>query len=183
MNTFAYCAASFRRSVMKAARVQPLLSPPITAEIFDPAWLTGYDFLYLKLHGLPEEIYWYGDDWTTALRATQILAANLERTVVFVANCHLFQANNGQHPTSPFLTALLGAGARAVVGGAGQNFAKCHTIHGADRLGQTFRRLLQLHLPPYTAFRLTQLALTARPYKNLADLDALNFRYFAGGPP
>ena len=188
MKTFAYCAAEFQHSVRKAAGVQPLLSPPATAETFDPAWLESRDFLYLKLHGLPEEIYWYGDNWITALRATQILAANLTGTIVFVANCHLFQANpsttlgtgNGGHPTSPMLSALLGAGARAVIGGSGENYAKRHSVHGADRLGRAFRYLLQFGFPPYTAFRTAQLALTLKPHKDRADLDALNFRYFRG---
>ena len=183
MKTFAYCAAEFQHSVRQAAGVQPLLSPPVTAEIFDLRWLQGHDFIYLKLHGLPEEAYWYGDNWITALRATQILATNLTGTTVFVANCHLFQGNNGHHPTSPMLAALLGAGARTVVGGSGENYAKRHSIHGADRLGRAFRYLLQLGLHPYTAFRLAQLMLSLKPHKDRADLDALNFRYFPGGSP
>jgi hypothetical protein len=183
MNVFAYCAAEFQESVRKAAGVVPLLSPPATAHSFNPCWLEGHDFIYLKLHGLPKEIHWYGDGWITALRATQICAANLRGTVVFVANCHLYQANNGSHPTSPMLNALLAAGARAVVGGSGDNYAKRHSVYGADRLGRAFRYLLQFRLPPYTAFRLAQLLLTFRPHKEPADLDALEFRYFAGGSP
>ena len=188
MKVFAYCAAEFQHSVTKAAGVQPLLSPPATAEIFHPSWLERYDFLYFKLEGLPEEIYWYGDNWITALRATQILAADLRGTVVFVANCHLFQTNNGHHPTSPMLAALLAAGARAVIGGSGKNYAKRHSVHGADRLGRTFRHLLQLGLPPYIAFRLAlawlHLSFNFRSHQSakerLADQDTLEFRYFAG---
>ena len=184
MKVFAYCAASFEQSVTKAAGVAPFLSPPLTADRFHPPWLEGHDFIYLKLHGLPEEVYWYGDKWLTALRATQILATDLRGTTVFVANCHLFQqASNGSQPTSPMLNALLSAGARAVVGGAGQNYAKSHTVHGADRLGRAFRYLLQFGFSPFTAFRLARLALSLKPHKDPADLDALNFRYFPGGSP
>lgn len=191
MRTFAYCAAEFCISVRRAAGVVPLLSPPVTARIFDPRWLEGRDFIYLKLHGLPEEVYWYGDNWLTALCATQILAADLRGTVVFVANCHLYQNGNGSHPTSPMLNALLATGARAVVGGSGENYAKRRTIHGTDRLGRAFRHLLQFHLPPYTAFRLAQAWLRfsfnlksqrhATEREILANKDTLNFRYFAGG--
>lgn len=204
MRIFAYCAAEFQHSVRKAAGVQPLLSPPATAHIFDPRWLEGRDFIYLKLHGLPEETYWYGDNWLTALRATQILAANLTGTVIFVANCHLYQAlpapacadtadrqagNNDYHPTSPMLNALLIAGARAVVGGSGDNHAKTHSIHGADRLGRALRYLLQFGLAPHPAFRLAQawlrFSFNHKSYQSakerLADEDTLNFRYFAGG--
>ncbi len=180
MRVFAYCAAEFQESVRKAAGVVPLLSPPVTADILEPRCLEDYDFIYLKLHGLPEEVYWYGDKWITALRATQILAADLRGTVVFVASCHLYQTGNGRHPTSPMLNALLAAGARAVVGGAGENYAKRHKVHGADRLGRTFRYLLQFGLAPYIAFRLARFALALKLHKAPADLDALNFRYFAG---
>ena len=181
MRVFAYCAAEFEHSVRKAAGVHPLLSPPLTAAGFNPQWLESHDFIYLKLHGLPEESYWYGDNWLTALSATQILAVNLRGSVIFVASCHLYQTNgNGHHPTSPMLAALLAAGARAVVGGAGENYAKRHSIHGADYLGRAFRYLFQFGFAPYTAFRLARLYLSLKPHKNPADLDALNFRYFAG---
>jgi len=180
MKVFAYCAASFQQSVKQAAGVQPLLSPPVTAESFEPAQLEGHDFIYFKLHGLPEQVYWFGDHWLTALRATQILAANLRGTVIFVANCSLTQTNNGRHPTAPMLTPLLAAGARCVVGGIGDNFARSYAIHGADRLGRAFRYLLQFGFTPYTAFRLARAALRAKPHKAAADLDALKFRYFAG---
>jgi len=181
MKVFAYCAASFQQSVRKAAGVRPLLSPPVTAESFAPTWLHGHDFIYVKLPGLPEEVYWYGDHWLTALRVTQILAADLRGAVVFVANCHLYQTNNGHHPTSPMLTALLAAGARCVIGGAGDNYAKPHSVHGADSLGRTLRHLLQFGFGPYTAFHLARLALSLKLHKDLADKDTLKFHYFSGG--
>jgi len=169
MRTFAYCAASVRDSVLQAAGVQPLLSPPVTAETFHPSLLEGYDFIYFKLHGLPNEIYWYGDDWITALRADQILAADLTGTVVFAANCHLA---NG-----PMLDALLRAGARAVVGGPGKNYAKKHAVYGADVLGRTFRRLVAAHLSPNTAFRLARLMARTHFRRNH---DTLSFQIYRG---
>jgi hypothetical protein len=183
MRVFAYCAASFEHSIKKAAGVLPHLSPPVTLASFQPQWLEGYDLLYFKLHGLPEQPFWYGDNWITALDAEQIRKANLSNAVVFVANCHLYQdtlnfryftTRDGKHP---MLTALLDAGAQAVIGGAGSNYAKPKTIHGADLLGLALRRLLSLGFSPFPSFRLARLSLRFKP-KNAATKDTLNFRYF-----
>jgi hypothetical protein len=172
MQTFAYCAASFRQSVATAAGVDPLLSPPTVAESFSPLALEGYDLLYFKLHGLPDECYWYGDRWVTALRADQILAANLTGTVVFAANCHL-NAHQG-----PMLHALLDAGARAVIAGSGTNYAMSSRVYAADLLGLWVRRALQLHASPPLALALARARLALIPRQDLATRDAMNFRIF-----
>jgi hypothetical protein len=43
MRTFAYCCASFEKSVAKAAGIAPLCSPPTTAATL-PNILRGFDF-------------------------------------------------------------------------------------------------------------------------------------------
>ena len=172
MNTFAYCAASFRQSVATAAGVDPLLSPPTVAESFSPLALEGHDFLYFKLHGMPDQVFWYGDRWVTALRADQILAANLTGTVVFAANCHL-----NAHP-SPMLHALLDAGAAAVIAGSGANYAMSSRVYAADLLGLWVRRALQAHARPRLALTLAKARLALIPCKDAATRDALQFRIF-----
>jgi len=86
MDVFAYCCASFEKSVTKAAGVKPVLSPPVNMTIFNTDVLMGRDFLYFKLHGLPHQPFWYGDGWTTALASSQLRGIKLKGTVVFVAN-------------------------------------------------------------------------------------------------
>ena len=175
--SFAYCAASFKHSVTKAAGVAPLLSPPITAETFKPRYLENRRFIYFKLHGLPAQPFWYGDYWTTALTADQILQADLSDATVFVANCHLYQGTLGHYP-SPMLTALLKAGARAVVGGPGPNWARARSLYGADVLGYHFRRLIVgLHFRPTIALNISQAIIKNLP-RDPGITDALGFRIF-----
>lgn len=167
MRVFAYCAASFEKSVRRAAGVPPLLSPPCGLTAFNPHVLEGYDLLYFKLHGLPGQPYWYGDHWLTALSADQVSQADLSGAVVFVANCYL--------PESPLLQALLDAGAKAVVGGPGQNYGRPHSVDGADLLGLYFRYCLQLKLPTKVALTFAKHRLRLKR-KDKSTKDTLAFQ-------
>lgn len=190
MRTFAYCAASFEKSVAKAAGVKPYLSPPLTMTEFDPFSLEGYDLLYFKLHGLPGQPFWYGDNWTTAISAEQIRTTNLHNAVVFVANCNLWLSKPGDpRKNAPILLALLQAGARAVIGGPGENYAKADQLFGADQLGRHFCRALRFGFTPSGAFKLAhtqfevQVRIKFRSKKTtnrerMALKDTLEFRIF-----
>ena len=171
LNTWAYCCQSFQLSVRKAANYEPLLCPPVTMETFQPHWMEHHHFIYFKLHGLPDQPFWYGDAFTTALSADQVRSVDLRGTTVFVANC--FMA-----PCSPMLGALLDAGAAAVIGGDGENYARADTIDGADALGLFIRIWLERGFTPRNSFRfakrLLQFISTARP----AIQDALRFELF-----
>lgn len=191
MKTLAYCAASFEKSVHRAAGVQPVLSPPVDLELISPAQFEGYDFIYFKLHGLPGQPYWYGDFWTTAISADQVRKMTLDNTIIFAACCHLYQGEPGHYRPGPMLTALLSAGARAIVGGPGINYAKGYALYGADVLGHAFRIFTGLKFQPTTALRLalarTRLHLRLKKKriteKELADtIDTLAFRIFDNKP-
>lgn len=67
MRTFAYCAESFFDVTRRAAGVNPLTCPPLTAEDFNPAWLNQFDLLYFDLHGELGQNYWTGDRGILAL--------------------------------------------------------------------------------------------------------------------
>jgi len=178
MKVVAYCAASFRDSVARAAGVEPLLAPPWNKDTITPAHLDQPDLLYVKLHGIPGQPFWYGDHWATALDVDIITALDLSPTTVFIANCHTFQQREDGIQKSPMLQALLDAGAQAVVGGPGQNYAKSHHLHGADLLGFYFRIALSCHCPPVWAFRLARATLGVSAYQDLATADTLAFRCF-----
>jgi hypothetical protein len=165
MRVLAYCCASYRLSVRRAAGVEPLLCPPAGADTFDPAWLSGQDLIYVKLHGMPGQGFWYGDDWVTALSAAQVRGADLGGAVVFVTNCYL--------PESPMLDALRVAGARAIVGGSGQNYAGKTRVFGADLLGLIFRQLLAVGLGPESALRMAKARL--RLGRDRVSRDTLEF--------
>jgi hypothetical protein len=168
MRVLAYCCASYRLSVRRAAGVEPLLCPPADVSSFDPAWLRGQDLIYVKLHGMPGQAYWYGDNWATALSAAQVRAADLSGAVVFVANCYLSE--------SPMLEALRLAGAKAVVGGSGQNYAGKSRVFGADLLGMIFRQLLAVGLGPESALRLAKARL--RLGRDRVSRDTLEFELY-----
>lgn len=178
MQTLAYCAASFTQSVHQASGVKPLVSPPMVAEDFNPLWLTGHKFLYFKLHGLQDQPFWYGDNYLTALTATQIKSVNLAGTTVFVANCYLV----GKQGQSPMLDALLSAGAQAVLGGPGLNYSRSQSVDGADLLGQAFRIALSINFSPATAFKIAKFRLQATMRHDSTIQDTLQFRLFQRQP-
>ncbi|MFH1485969.1 MAG: hypothetical protein ABIH46_07860 [Chloroflexota bacterium] len=171
-SVFAYCAASFEWTVKRASGVAPKMSPPLTMDSFTPSLMEGYEFLYFKLHGMPGQPFWYGDDGVTAISAHQIAEANLVGAVVFVANCHL--------PESPMLKALLGAGASAVIGGPGENYAGVQTIMGADLLGMYVRYLWQLGADAQRALRWAKLRLRLK-WPSKATKDTLSFQLYTKG--
>ena len=100
--------------------------------------------------------HWYGDNFTMAIHVDQLLAARLGGAVVFAANCHL--------PETPMLDALLKAGARAVAGGHGANWADKDYVAGADFLGLWFRRWLQLGLSPALSLKLAKIRLNLNAF-------------------
>ena len=188
MNILAYCCASFAKSVQRAAGVQPLLSPPVTYNTFIPDLLMGRDLIYIKLHGLPNQPWWYGDDWTTALHIDTFRNVALRGTVIFIANCHL--------EDGPFLKALQLTGA-TIIGGNGPNYAQATGIIGADLLGRAVRQALERRARPADALRIGKAVLkshtavmqsrlklvnTKRRFaleeRILANQDALQFKIF-----
>lgn len=165
METLAYCSLSLARIVRLAAGVEPLTCPPLTAKTFDAGQLAGRAFIYINLHGLADQPFWYGDGWITALSAAQLHSANLKGATIFAANCHLF-------PNSPMLHALQASRPAAIVGGAGPNFTGRQRLKGADRLGRLFHTFRTIAIPPKRAFAMARLAL--RTYRrDKATQDAL----------
>lgn len=149
----------------KAAGVRPLLSPPVVLRTYAPDLLSGYEFVYVKLHGLADQRFWYNAGWDTVVSAEQLRGTDLVGAVVFVANCYL--------PESPMLAALLDAGAAAVVGGGGPNLAGVNVVQGADLLGFWFRMAYQLMGDAGLALSVAKRRLKVTP--NRANRDALEF--------
>lgn len=193
MRVFAYCAQTFAEATAKAAGVAPITCPPESAASVIPAGLAGYDLLYFDLHGEPGRAEWYGDGGLVALTADQIRSANLAGAVVFATSCFLApdQPERSGHwsqvlpplAESPMLDALLAAGARCVVAGAGQNLAGGRTVAGAHLLGEVFRLALGAGADPHFALRVAKAsvfvdgALGSQVHKRAAA-DTLQFEIF-----
>jgi hypothetical protein len=172
MNTFAYCCASFGRRMRRLAGTRPLLCPPTTDGTFDLELLRDRDFVWFKLHGRRNERTWYGDTWTTALSAERLARADLAGAVVFVSNCWL--TDEAGMP-GPMLVALAQAGAHAIIGGSGKNYAATNMVHGTDLLGLYVRVFLGLGFAVTHALRFAKARLRLRRQLDLATSDALRF--------
>ena len=157
-NVLAYCVGSQSEVVRKAAGVIPLCCPPVNIETFDKRWLyrpyKPFVLLYFSLHGVPDQPYWYGDNWETALGADAFEGLDLSSTVVFVANCYL--------EGSPMEKALLDCNPKALIGGAGQNWTRNKRPVGANLLGWYVRRLVCGGLEPGQALHLAKLGLRGK---------------------
>ena len=172
MRVKAFCAQSFRLSVHKAAGVPPITSPPVDLPSFRSSILAPCNLLYLKLHGLPHQGFWYGDNWVTACSRYQVAKCHLQGAVVFAANCFL--------PESPMLAALFEAGASAVIAGSGPNYGGRTTLLSADIIGAGFRRGLSAGLSPGAALNLAKAALIVMPGRGKRD--ALAFKVYRPPP-
>jgi hypothetical protein len=135
MITLAYCAESFKESVRKASGTDPITCPPIDQHSFLPTAFMEADFIYIKLHGLPDQPFWYGDNMITALSAYDLEGLELKDKVMYVANCWF--AN------TPMMSAAKATKA-TVIGGAGLNFGGSSNLIGTDVLGLWLRLALQI---------------------------------------
>lgn len=173
MNIAAFSTATGAVSVMQATGIVPIVFPPMTADAFDPRWLEGHDMLYFHLHGLPNQEFWYGDNWITAISAIHIRQANLTNTIAFVANCHGLD--------SKMEAALLKAGARAVITGPGKNdTVKGGAVRGADLLGARFIGFKRVGASDEDAFRQARQSLRLRALVSPLERDAMGFQLKLG---
>ena len=171
MRAFAYCAKSLAPSARIVTGTEPVTCPPIALHTFDTHQLQA-DFVFIKLHGLADQPFWYGDHWLTALAASDIANLNLSHTVIFVASCHT--------PQSPMLHALRNARPRLLVAGHGPNYTYTDDrLAGPDLLALTMRRLLHWRIDPGLAFIIARNKLKRRPSQNLSTRDAAHFEVFS----
>ena len=129
MRTVAISARRWLISTWIASGVRPLAAPPLARATFSPAMISGAALLYVCLHGLPNQPFWYGSDWSTAIGADQVRAADLEGAIVYLAGCY------GQ---GPMTDALLAAGAAAVAGDTDGTWAGWVLPTGSNALGRAF---------------------------------------------
>lgn len=175
MNILAYCAEKYRENVRRAAGVEPLCCPPVTAETLDLGLLENRDLIYFKLHSLPDAHAFLGGRTgpPVALRADQLRGVDLGGAVVFAEVCYVGEA------THPMRQALLEAGASAVIAGPGLNYGSVsEELKGADLLGLWLRRWLRTGLGVTRAHRLARQRVRLAARGSAAARDALGFRVF-----
>jgi len=171
VKVFAYCTEPAGRMVGEAVGVSPLTSPPMTAADFRPSLLEGYDFIYIRLHGLPQVLdLWLGErldgGLLPALTRNHIEAADLTDAVILLANCY--------GASSPMAQEMYDSGARAVIAGHGPNYAAGKTIRGADLLAKWFLIALRGGAPPPAALTMAKSRLAMSSWRK-SDRDTLEF--------
>ena len=129
MNILALCDARYedvtRLLWEKHATDGMVLASPPSTEPVERGLFTGRDVIYLDLHGERGDDYLHGDG-TQALSIHSVRRMNLSGAVVFATVCYL--------PETLFVSAFLEAGARAVIGGHGENWGNRRTFTGAQKL-------------------------------------------------
>jgi hypothetical protein len=171
MRIAAFSTRTGAATVVKVTGVTPIMFPPETMKTFRPAWLNGYDFLYFHLHGLPHQPFWYGNGWITAISSEQIEQCDLRGCSVFVSNCFGLDGR--------MESAILNAGARAIVTGPGKNDAgKGGWVRGADLLGALYLRGCMAGLGDEDAFKRARQSLRLRALALISpsERDALEFQ-------
>ncbi len=157
-----------------------LTAPPLAASVMSADILSGHEVLYLDLHGQPGSVYLYFGEGArqAALAVATVRAASLHGTVVIATTCYL--------PQTPFLAALLGAGAAAVIAGDGENYAGRTRVAGAQLLARLAIKRLQLGYPAPEALAYAQRVLAGnlrlRLFQPRETADTLAFRVFLPEP-
>jgi hypothetical protein len=151
----------------QATRVEPITFPPHTIQDFKPGMIEGADLLYVHLHGIDHQPYWYGDGFQTAVSVEQIKACYLPDVIAFVANCF------GQD--SRMVEALFIAGAQTVVAGPGTNYTVVNRLRGADLLGANFIKQLAQGRSPAEALASAKRRLRLLAFFSPIERDALGF--------
>lgn len=117
--------------------VRVLTCPPLDVETFPYERLFRADLVYLRLHGIPDQPYLYGDDWLTALSVERL--RKIEKTlawdgIVFMEGC--FGALTGMPEV------FLALGAAAVVASEEETDNRTLSIGPAGKFGLRFVKKL-----------------------------------------
>lgn len=177
MRLLAYSSQRYERGTKKlwqgiADGGMFITSPPCQEPDIPAIWLSGYDAIYIDLHGEPGETYLYGDDGAKALSLHTVRKSWVQGAVVFLTTCYL--------PETGFVEAFLDAGASAVIGGAGSNWGGRRWPHGAQHLGRLFLELYAKELPAEYALKCAKHRLRWDVWQRVlhpkATRDALGFQ-------
>ena len=132
MELAAYCARSWWISTWRTTGKRPITCPELTAETLDIDNLIA-PIVYLRLHGMPDQPFLYGDSWQTALAAHQVKGADFSGSLVFLEGC--YGDTMGQ--------AFLAAGARAVVGSTGTTYGRRWRLGPSSIVGRAWLKMVR----------------------------------------
>lgn len=109
--------------------VKPIICPPTTYATLNLDSLKA-PIVHLRLHGMPNQPYLYGDNWLTALSAEQVRNADFSGCTVFLEGCY------GLGMAKAFLQ----AGALSVVGSSQPTFGKRLFLGPSSKMARAWIR-------------------------------------------
>ena len=148
MKVFVYCAHSWRLSTALATLKVPKTCPPERPATLKRAWFEDADVIYLRLHGLPNQSFLYGDGLITALAASQIRQLDLGGKIVFMEGCF---GESGRVDD-----AFLAAGAKFVIGSTMATKGRRYRLGPSTLIGGAWLRYVKRGIDPRAALHLAE---------------------------
>jgi len=142
MEIRAYSTRAWRISTWRTTGVWPETSPRRTAEDPPLDHLLEADLVYIRLHGLGDQPYLYGDPGLpTALSAEQVRDSDFTDRAVFLEGCFGAQMAD----------AFLDAGASVVVGNSGITWGRRFLLGPAQVVGKKWIKQYNAGFSPRSA--------------------------------
>lgn len=129
MKTYALAARAYRVPTWLASGTWPHTGPPLTVDAFRPSDMDGAALVFVCCHGLPDQPFWYGDDFCTLASSAQVQLAKLHGAIAYLAGCF---------GLGHMSAALLDAGAACVVADRDSNWSGMVWPRGSTELGRLF---------------------------------------------
>lgn len=148
MEVKAYSTRAWRISTWRTTGAWPITSPPRSPDNRPLDDLLGADVIYIRLHGLGDQPYLYGDPGLpTALSAEQIRETGMNGQVIFLEGCFGAQIAG----------AFLKAGAKTVVGNSGITWGRRFFLGPAQVFGKTWLEVFGEGYSPREALTAAQI--------------------------
>ena len=142
MKVKSYSTRAWRFSTWRTTGAWPITSPPRSASDQPLDDLLDADVIYIRLHGLGNQPYLYGDPGLpTALSAEQIRETDLDGKIIFLEGCFGAQIAD----------AFIDAGSAIVVGNTGITWGRRFFLGPAQVVGKKWLELFEKGLSPRKA--------------------------------
>jgi hypothetical protein len=143
---FVLTTKSWRISSFLTTGVIPVTSPPVVAGNIDLSLLEGNDILYIRLHGIEGQPFFYGDPgFPTTLSATQVQSLDLTGTEIFLEGCY----------GGLMADAFLSAGALSVVGSNKPTYGRRFRKGPSSIVGSNYLKMRKRGIKSTTALTLS----------------------------
>jgi len=165
MYSFGFVDKRYARAAKTVVGDGPVITAPwFNMTTLELTWHEA-DFIYLDLHGRPDQPKWLFADGKRVISYQQIQMLPKGK-VIFATTCYL--------PGTALYDSLRWG--NVLVSGAGENYGSAdERVIGAQLLALWFRRMLQLGMSPDSALRCAKARVALTSLFRRGDRDALKF--------